>query len=222
MAAALQRAVKVVLLFGIPGVVGLIILREPIVTLLFERGAFDARATEMTASALLFYAVGLAGLCLNLPLTRGFFAMKDTRTPLFISAVTVGVKLFFSLILVRLLQHAGLALATSLTVLLNMFILSWLLQRRLPGLFDRHFFSFAGGLAAAAAVMGFVVYLIDGYLALHLAGGGMALLIRVGADICCGALVFAALGLVLRLDELWYIWGLVREFFQRRAEAVLK
>ncbi|MDI6630859.1 MAG: murein biosynthesis integral membrane protein MurJ [Bacillota bacterium] len=222
MAAALQRAVKVVLLLGIPGAVGLILLREPIVTLLFERGAFDARATGMTASALLFYAVGLAGLCLNLPLTRGFFAMKDTRTPLLIAGFTVVVKLALSLMLVRVLQHAGLALATSLTVLLNMFILSLLLRRRLPELFDRAFFRFVAGTAAAAAVMGVGVFMLDAFLAARLAAGSLALMVRVGLDIAAGALLFGAAGLVLRLDELGYILHTLFGLFHRRAGTVLK
>lgn len=216
MAATLRRGMKFILLLGIPGAVGMIVLRESIVALIFERGAFDARATAMTANALLFFAVGLAGMCLNLPLTRGFFAMQDTKTPLLISAVTIGVKLFFSLVLVRLLQHAGLALATSLTVLVNMFILSFLLQRRLPGLFERSFFIFSGGVVLASAVMGLAVSAADGFLAARFAGGGLFLTIRVGVDIVVGTVVFVGTGLALRLDELWHLLQLAYGFIQRR------
>lgn len=218
MAATLQRAIKTILLLGVPGAVGLIILREPIVALIFERGLFDERSTFITANALLYYAVGLAGLCVNLPLTRGFFAMKDTRTPLYISVASVGVKLVFSLVLVRFLQHCGLALATSLAVLTNMFILAWLLQKRIPGLFDRVFFSFTGGVCLSAAFMGLAVYFLDGHLGTLLGGKGfLLLLVRVGLDVSAGALVFAVVGLALRLDELLYILQWLRGFRQRRA-----
>ncbi|MEW6574300.1 MAG: murein biosynthesis integral membrane protein MurJ [Bacillota bacterium] len=218
MAATLQRAIKTILLLGIPGAVGLIVLREPIVALILQRGLFDERSTAITANALLYYAVGLAGLCVNLPLTRGFFAMKDTRTPLYISMASVGVKLVFSLVLVRFLQHCGLALATSLAILTNMFVLAWLLQRQIPGLFDRVFFSFTGGVCLSAAFMGLAVYFLDGYLGTLLGGKGfMLLLVRVGLDVSAGAAVFAAAGLVLRLDELLYVVHWLRGFRQRRA-----
>ncbi|MEW6447729.1 MAG: murein biosynthesis integral membrane protein MurJ [Bacillota bacterium] len=219
MAATLRRAIKMILLLGIPGAVGLIILREPIVALILERGAFDERSTVITANALLYYALGLAGLCVNLPLTRGFFAMKDTRTPLYISVASVGVKLIFSLALVRFLQHCGLALATSLAILTNMFVLAWLLERRITGLFDRTFFGFTGGVCLSAVVMGFAVYLLDGWLGTLLGGKGLMLLFRVGLDVAAGALVFAAAGLVLRLDELVYVLQRLRGFRQRRAGA---
>ncbi len=215
MAAALQKGIKVVLLLAIPASAGLIILREPVVTLLFERGAFDTRATAMTAGALLYFTVGLAGFCLNLPLTRGFFAMQDMRTPLFVSLATVGVKLFFSLVLVRFLQHSGLALATSLTAIANMLVLSCLLERRVPGLFERSFFRFVGRAAVSAVAMGFAVYALDGILAGCLPGGALFLAARVGLDIACGVFVFAVLGLLLRLDELLYLVELGRGFLRR-------
>ncbi|MGQ9511718.1 murein biosynthesis integral membrane protein MurJ [Thermodesulfitimonas sp.] len=211
MAATLRRALKWILLLGVPGAVGLITLRAPVVMLLFERGAFDARATGMTAQALLCYAVGLAAFCLNLPLTRGFFAFQDTWTPLLISAATVPIKLLLSLALVRVLHHAGLALATSVTITLNMCLLSYLLYRRLPALFDASFCHFAGRLLLAAALMGVGVYVADGYLAAHLKTAGLGLLCRVAADIAAGALLFFAAALLLRLDELLYLCNLLRE-----------
>ncbi|HIE11890.1 MAG TPA: murein biosynthesis integral membrane protein MurJ [Desulfotomaculum sp.] len=221
MTAALQKGLKVILLLAVPGAVGLMVLREPVVTLLFERGAFDARATAMSAEALLFYGVGLIGFCLNFPLTRGFFAMRDMRTPLLVLLSTVVVKLFFNLLLVRFLAHAGLALATSLTALVNMAVLAWLLERRLPGLFDGSFFRLAGGVLAASAAMGFIVHVLDGYLAAHLPGGSLALALRVGLDIACGAAVFAAAGLILRLDEPRYLLDLVRDLSRRWAGAAV-
>lgn len=201
MAATLRRGIKVVLMLTIPAGAGILILREPIVTLLFQRGAFDARATEMTAAALLFFSIGLIGLCMVMILSRGFFAMQDTRTPVVITLSTLVVKFGASLALMGYFAHAGLALGTSITALLNMVILAYLLHRRLPVL-TADLLRFLGGVIAAAAVMVLVVHFTDAFLAGVFAGSGMALLIRIILDIIVGALMFFVAGFLLRLDEL--------------------
>ncbi len=205
MVTTLQRGIKAILLLAVPGAVGLTVLRQPIVSLLFERGAFDAEATAMTANALLYFTLGLVGLCLYLPLTRGYYALRDTRTPLFVSLATVAVKLILSILFIRFLQHAGLALATSVTVLFNMLVLAILLQYRLSGLFDRTFFLFVFAIVIASALMGIGVNRLDGLLAAHLAPGGWALALRVGSDLAFGTALYLCIAWLLRLDELRYL-----------------
>ncbi len=201
MAETLRRGIKVVLMLTIPAGPGILILREPIVTLLFQRGAFDARATEMTAAALLYFSIGLVGLCMVMILSRGFFAMQDTRTPVAVTLGTLVVKFGLSAALMGHLAHAGLALGTSITALLNMVILAFLLNRRLPVL-TKDTFRFLGGVVAAAAAMAFAVHSADTYLAGILTGGGTALLFRIILDIFLGGVVFFMAGFLLKLDEL--------------------
>lgn len=201
MAETLRRGIKVVLMLTIPAGTGILILREPIVTLLFQRGAFDARATEMTAAALLYFSIGLVGLCMVMILSRGFFAMQDTRTPVAVTLGTLVVKFGLSAALMGHLAHAGLALGTSITALLNMVILAFLLNRRLPVL-TKDTFRFLGGVVAAAAAMAFAVHSADTYLAGILTGGGTALLFRIILDIFLGGVVFFMAGFLLKLDEL--------------------
>ncbi|MBE0465761.1 MAG: murein biosynthesis integral membrane protein MurJ [Candidatus Desulforudis sp.] len=202
MAHTLRRGVKVVFLLTVPAVAGLVILREPIVTLLFQRGLFDARATEMTAAALLFFAVGLVGHCLVMLVSRGFFAMQDMRTPVVVTIGTLTVKLGASVALVGHLAHAGLALGTSITALLNTVILVYLLHRRLPGLITSDLLRFCAGVLAAAGLMGVMVYGVDSVLGGFLPGSGLGLLLRVGIDILLGALAYFLAGILIRLDEL--------------------
>jgi putative peptidoglycan lipid II flippase len=202
MARTLGRGIKVVFLLTVPAVVGIVLLREPIVTLLFQRGAFDVRATEMTAVALLFFAVGLVGHCLVMLVSRGFFAVQDMKTPVYVTIGTLAVKLLASIVLVGPLAHAGLALGTSITALLNTVLLVWLLQRRFPGLISADMLRFCGGVLAAAGVMGIAVYGVDLLLARLLAATGFGLLLRVAIDISAGAIVYFVAGILMRLDEL--------------------
>ena len=103
-------------------------------------GEFDAASTDLTAWALLFFAVGLAGHGAVEVLNRGFFALKDTRTPVLIGIVSMGLGIALAFVLMRPLAQGGLALGISLAVLLEAVWLWLLLARRVPD------FRFLGGM----------------------------------------------------------------------------
>ena len=119
-----------VLFLSVPAAVVLAVLAEPIVTVLFERHAFDARATELTARALRFYAVGLAGHAAVEVLVRGFFAMHDTRTPVAVGAASLVLHMVLSWTLSRGMGNAGIALGLSIGVLVEAVVLVVILRRR--------------------------------------------------------------------------------------------
>jgi len=108
------------------------LLGKDFVALLFQHGAFDARATLMTTQALFYYSLGLIFYSLNQTLTPLFYAQGDTRTPVVIAAWMVGLNIVLNYILMLFMQHRGLALSTSITALVNYFLLLWLLHKKLP------------------------------------------------------------------------------------------
>lgn len=85
--------------------VGLIVLREPIVRVLFERGAFDAQATDMTAYAVLFLSLGLLPMALREVISRVYFALQDTVTPMMLGIVAVVINIVLNFVLVRPFAH---------------------------------------------------------------------------------------------------------------------
>ncbi len=121
---------RLVLFLSIPAAVVLAVLAEPIVTVAFERHAFDARATELTASALRLYAVGLAGHAAVEVLVRGFFAMHDTRTPVAVGAASLALHMVLSWAFSLVMGNPGIALGLSLGVLVEAVILAAILRRR--------------------------------------------------------------------------------------------
>ena len=211
MSLILQKGVRAILLPAIPGAMGLLVLRVPVVTLLFQRGAFDSKATIMTADALRYFTLALVGLCLHLPLTRGFFALGDLKTPFWAALLSIGMKAVLSSLFIGPLQHSGLALATSLTIFLNAIALAGILQYRVPGLFDRAFMQFVGVTLFLTGVMGSVVFGVDGLLALYCGDAWWGLALRVGLDIAVGALVFVIGGVILRLDEVQLLGREIRK-----------
>jgi len=124
-----RRTVAFLAYIVIPSSVGIVILAAPITRLLFQRGAFDAAATAITASCVQMYAIGLVFQAVVPIMAKVFYAFKDTVTPLLISLGIVGANMAGNIILSRYLGAAGIALATTITVTLGTTIYALLLRR---------------------------------------------------------------------------------------------
>ncbi len=152
-------ALKTVFFLIIPSSVGLIVLRQPIVSLLFERNAFGPRATADTATALLYYSLGLFAYAGVQIINRAFYSLKDTKTPVKVAGLTMLINIILNLVLMRPLGLGGLALATSLAAGINFFLLLYLLSKKTGGIAGKAILSSLGRITLASLFMGFVCYL---------------------------------------------------------------
>lgn len=128
--AALTLSLGLTLFIALPAAAGLIGLADPVISLLFERGAFTSEAVTATSKALIAYALGLPFIALSRPLVAGFYALEDTRTPVKIAVVCLIANIGLGLLLMQSLAHVGLALAVSGSSLLNFVALHFVLARR--------------------------------------------------------------------------------------------
>jgi len=189
----LRMTMRTVTFAVLPAAVGLAVLAEPIVRIIFERGKFNAYSTSITASALFYYAFGLLSVCFVKLLVNAFYALKDTRTPVRTLFVAVAINIVLSLCWMKTLKISGLALASTISATVNAVILYRLLRRRLGPLGGREILEGLFKASIAAAVMGLAVGL---YRHFHLdrlpsGGGARAFLDLFGAIV--GALVLYAL-----------------------------
>ncbi|MDD2553612.1 MAG: murein biosynthesis integral membrane protein MurJ [Desulfotomaculaceae bacterium] len=214
-AGTLLASLKFVFAGIIAASVGLMILSHPIVNLVYGWGAFDQKAVEMTTAPLIFYAVGTVGFAAGYLLTRGFYSLQDTRTPLKISIVQVLINLGLSLLLIGPLRHAGLALASSLANLAYMIILMWYLGKKVPGLYQGGLLKFILSILAAAGLMAAVCYMVSAALA-GLAPGKIGLIIQIGAAGIAGLGVFVAAVFAMRLEEAHLLWRFLRKTLAER------
>lgn len=148
----------------IPLSVAIIIMRVPLVSLLFERGAFNAGDTQATAYALLYYTIGMAALALQLILGRVFYSLQDTRTPMFIGIFTVAVNICLSLILVKPLAHGGLAFATSISAIIGVILLLYFLWRKLGNVDGKLIYKSLTKVTLSSAIMGLSIYLMNTFI----------------------------------------------------------
>jgi putative peptidoglycan lipid II flippase len=124
-------SLKMVLFVTVPAMAGLVILREPIISLLFERGAFDAQSVQLTAGALLYYGLGLWAFTSARIVVSTFYALQDAGTPVRIALFCILAKVLMAVVFMRFLDYKGLALSTSLASILNLIFLIRALQMKL-------------------------------------------------------------------------------------------
>ncbi|AFM25543.1 murein biosynthesis integral membrane protein MurJ [Desulfomonile tiedjei] len=156
--AGLTRSVsfglRLIAFFTIPASVALIVLAEPIIAVLFQRGAFTSTDTTQTAYALFYYTLGLWAFSGLKVVVQAFFSLKDTRTPLWVSMGAVAVNLVGGLLLMGPMAQGGLALATSLAAALNVLVLFAILVKRLGRFPTEQFIKSLLRVSAASAIMG--------------------------------------------------------------------
>ncbi|GIK29155.1 MAG: murein biosynthesis integral membrane protein MurJ [Chloroflexi bacterium] len=192
----LADALRGVAFLAIPASVGLIVLGGPVIALLFERGEWTSQATQATAWVLAFFALGMIGHAFLELLSRAFYALGDTRTPVAVGVVSLVANIVLSIVFIQFVGDpssiertpaAGLALANSVTTLLEAALLWLLLSRRVLQLPTRRVLGMVTRSGAAALVMGAVVA-----AAAALLGGQRMIVIVTGCAVLGGIVYFAA------------------------------
>ncbi len=196
-------ALRQISLVTIPAAVGMILLRHEIVSVLYERGQFDADSTLLTGAALWGYAVGLVSIAAVRVVAPAFFALRDTATPVRAAAVAMLVNIVFCLALREPLGNAGIALANSIAATVNSALLLLLFRRRAGTLGLRRLAPSMLRLAASAAVMGWVVEALRRVWWPTGAGSAVIELTLLLAIIGVGVLTYLAALAVMGAPEIW-------------------
>ncbi len=195
----LNRALRLCVFLGVPSGVGLILLAEGTVELIFERRGFGALDTARTTAMLQVYCLAMpAYFCVHV-LLRAFFARKDTRTPMITAAVLAVLNVLLVLGgIFTPLKSAALGAATAVTSTLNAVVLGWMLHRQVGRLGWRSLLLSTGRVAAATIVMAAAVMGVRWWLGL----AGAGLLVTVIAAVIAGAAAFLAAAVLLQCPEL--------------------
>jgi len=192
-----NRGVELALLLTLPAATALAILALPILTTLFERGAFGPREASATAAALIAYAVGLPAFVLVKVLAPAFFARHDTKTPVKVAILSLATNLLLTLVLMRFFAHVGVAIALSAAGWLQAAILLVLLARRGDFRFDARACANLPRIAGATLGMAAVLIGMRAALAPLLAAAMMWRLAALAGLVAGGLVAFLILILAL-------------------------
>lgn len=197
------RWLRATLFLAVPASAGLIVLAEPGVRLLFERGAFDNESTQLVSGALVIFCVGVFGHAGIEILSRGFYALEDTRTPVQVAVAAMLLNLTLAFLLVGPLELRGLAVAASVTAIFEFLTLIVLLKKRLGGFDPEGLSAFSVRLILVTAMMTGAmvlmrVLLIATEVGFESAGGALLTVIVTGL---VGLGTFIAVSLLLLREE---------------------
>ena len=208
MRGSLSKLLRGLLLLAVPASLGLILLREPLVTVIFQRGQFNSASTQLVAWALLWYAAGLVGHSVVEIISRAFYALHDTKTPVFVGvaamSLNIGLSYLLSSLFVRWgwMPHGALALANSIATFLEMGTLLAFMRRRLGGLEGERVLNGLGKAALAGGVMSLALLAWQGLANyLPITPEHSAWVAALGGLVVGGA-VYAAMLALLRVPEL--------------------
>ena len=198
----ISGALRMMLMLNVPATIGLVALAHPIVALLLERGKFGPADTAATAAALMFYAPGLLAYSAVKIASPSFYSLRDSRTPVTVSVISVLANLAINLMLVQVMGFRGLALGTALAATFNAGTLLWLLRGRLGGLEGRRVAVSFAKISSASIAMGFAAYYTSQWLAGQLPlAGWLSRAVQLGTAIAAGVAVLVASARLLRIAE---------------------
>ena len=214
----ITRGISLMLMLNVPATVGLVVLGVPIVRVIFERGAFKPNDTLATATALQLYAVGLIGYSVVRITSPVFYALGRSRVPVIVSAVAVLVNATLSILLVRTMGYAGLALGTSLAALFNGTVLFVILGQSIGGLNERRLLGSALRITLASVAMGAAAFGVDYWLSTLLPQRTLVWqIIRLAGTIGIALIVLAGVASALKIEEFNDSVRMVLRRFGRRS-----
>ncbi len=197
------QGLGVIIFLYLPISAGFLALGEPIIRLVFERGAFDTEATAVTALMLVVFSIGMVGEAVQQLVVRAFFAIKDFRTPMLVTFGVAGLNLALNAVLINPLQHAGLALATSICFLIGSGLSLYLLRRKIGSLHGKVLLQgFLRSLLAASLMGGALYRGADAWRSAWQPVGFTEQAIQLGALIGGGAALYFGLAWLLKVREM--------------------
>lgn len=198
---SLKKTMNVIIVALVPIIVGCIVLSRQIVEVLFQRNAFTSKDTTMTASILWIYVIGILAFALRDVLTRGFYSMEDSKTPMINSIISIVFNISLNLILVKPLGYKGLAIATAVSAYIGLLLFNRSMRKKIEGYSSRdNYIVFLKSLFAAL-IMGLGVKLVYGIVASSLVGGLLFKLIALASAVGVGVIVYALIMHFLRVEE---------------------
>lgn len=205
-----SNAIRMVIFITLPISVGMIVLRFPLIRVLFEHGEFTANNTLTMAIPLFYFSIGISSQAVIQILPRAFYALQDTWTPVILGIIAMAINVLAMVLLVGPLAHGGLAFATTIAAFVNMLLLFYLLRKKIGQMDGWAMFWTSLKALVASVFMGGVIWVWMQWLTSLIGVRTIASLMVLITGAAIGVIVFAGMAKFLRMKEFEQVMGLVR------------
>lgn len=205
------KSSNAITLVVLPIAVGAIVLAEPIVKILFQRGQFDAHSTAMTAMALRFYALGLLAMGMRDILYRVFYSMSDTKTPMINGSIALIINIILNILLIKKLDYIGLALSTSVSSIITIILLFISLNKKVGYFGGDKIIKTGLKSLISSIIMGIVAFFVFNSLSANIGTSMIKDILSVSAGVLAGAITYGILIMILKVEELDLIFDMINK-----------
>jgi putative peptidoglycan lipid II flippase len=216
----LAFSVRIVAFITIPAALGLMILREPIIRVLFQHGQFVAESTRLTARALLYYAVGLPALATVKLVVPAFYSTGDTKTPVIVASISLVINILLNIIFLQFffkrVQNGGPALATAIACFFDFFALFIIFRLRYGAMGTMDILRSFGKISMCASIMGVACWFGNKYTAFTIHSRFLVQLLVFSGLIAGATVLYLGLAWLFRCHEIQEVYGIAT---RRRAGA---
>lgn len=213
---SISFSLRLILFLTIPATFALMALHLPIISVLFQRGAFDAQAALYTGQALFCYALGLWAFSVLRVFISSFYSLQDSKWPLKAAIITLIVNVLVSLVLMYPLKHNGIALALSISATVNVLILAYVLRSKIGTFLDRSFYASIFKIILSSVIMLGSILLVDFYMPWDTYANFKTRLIYLLVTIAVGATTYFISTYLLKSPEIYGIIRLLKKRFTRQ------
>jgi putative peptidoglycan lipid II flippase len=216
----LAFAVRIVAFITVPAALGLMILREPIVRVLFQHGQFDANSTRLTARALLYYAIGLPALASVKLVVPSFYSTSDTKTPVIVASISLVINVVLNIVFMQFffkrVQNGGPALATAIACFFDFFALFVIFRLRYGQMGTMEILRSFGKTSLCASIMGVACWFGNRYTEFTMHSRFLIQLLVFSGLIVGATALYLTLAWLFRCSEIQEVYGIAT---RRRAGA---
>ncbi|WP_270942929.1 murein biosynthesis integral membrane protein MurJ [Romboutsia lituseburensis] len=208
---SIKKTMNIIIIFIIPICVGTMVLAQPIVRVLFERGKFNYSDTIMTANILIVYIIGILAFSLRNLVSKAFYSLHDTKTPMITGSIAIVFNIVLNFILSKYMGYIGLAIATTISAFIGLIISLICLRKKIGGFGMKNILITLIKSTVAACVMGVFTYISYNKLQVIFGAVLMHDVISLGGAIFVGVCIYSIAILLLKVDELDIVLGIVKK-----------
>ena len=210
---SLVKSINIINLVMIPAALAIVILREPLISVLYFRGKFTLSDVKLVSEALLLYSPTMLAYGVRDVLNRAFYSAKDTKTPMVYSMVGVLVNIILSAVLFRYMSVPGLTLSSSISSIVITLLLLQRMNKKFKGINFNSMIKTVGKISIASIIMGVVVYFIKKVFIMNLTLAFTVNLMILFVCSIVGIILYFALTYILKIEECVYIWNILKNKF---------